>query len=404
MGLFDRFKKKENAESGQDRETEKAAVSFELDTPRTKELYQQLAEKITEIIPDKWSDVYFYGEVLDDSTTTYFYYRQAENGAMLYSHYIPKVYKVSEAVYMKLLHEINKIIRQLRDEYKENGRKVWTNFTMTLDSTGKFNIKYNYENVLNGEYTVTERRMIWSYEVLGRIPVEDRMREAVQKYLGSKIKIPEKNKLIGQTINSSKCPACGKPEVTKRDNLLYRCQNCNNRFFTDSHNVIMYVYDQELIEAVTRAQQFAAKEEYGNALKELVPYENRAWDNLGLLMQLALSYRRAGYNDIAMYWYEQIKYLKPDYAMAYHGIGFIYFLERKYSLALKEYETAFPIIEADPDTYPASERAILYAFYGGSLAGDGKKEEGEAIIRKAETQGYNNGNVIREMVGLAPKT
>ena len=173
MGIFDGFKKKVE---------QKEAVNYEIDTQRTRELYKQIADKISDMIPDRWTDIYFYGEVLDDSTTAFFFYRQAQNGALLYCHYIPAVYKVSKDVYNTKLQELFNIIRELRAEHKNNGRTVWTNFTMTLDSTGKFNIRYNYDDVLDGRFTISERREIWQYEVLGRIPVEDKMREKLQAY------------------------------------------------------------------------------------------------------------------------------------------------------------------------------------------------------------------------------
>ena len=57
-------------------------------------------------------------------------------------------------------------------------------------------------------------------------------------------------------------------------------------------------------------------------------------------------------------------------------------------------------VEADPDAYSIDEQRTFYALYGGSLAGCGRKEEGEAMIRKAEAMGYGNGNRIREIAGL----
>ena len=55
---------------------------------------------------------------------------------------------------------------------------------------------------------------------------------------------------------------------------------------------------------------------------------------------------------------------------------------------------------ADADAYSMDEQKTFYALYGGSLAGCGRKEEGEAMIRKAEAMGYGNGNTIRKIAGL----
>ena len=50
MGIFDGLKKKDR---------QKEAVNYEMDTPRTRELYKQIADKISDMIPDQWTDIYF---------------------------------------------------------------------------------------------------------------------------------------------------------------------------------------------------------------------------------------------------------------------------------------------------------------------------------------------------------
>ena len=46
------------------------------------------------------------------------------------------------------------------------------------------------------------------------------------------------------------------------------------------------------------------------------------------------------------------------------------------------------------------DRNVACAHYGATLAGAGKKEEGEALFRKAEANGYKGGQKLREMAGL----
>ena len=399
MGLFDRFKKK--ADEAAVQEPEKVAVHHEIDTSRTRELYQEIANKITDMIPDEWTNIYFYGEVLNDSTTAFFYYKQTKTGATLYCHYIPEVYKVSKDAYDKMLTDLYDTLRELRDECKNSGKAVWTNFTLTMDNDGNFNIKYNYDDVLNTDLLISERHAFWEYEVLGRIPVEDKVREKLKAFYGDRANFPVKSKLIGQKINIPKCPVCGAAELNKRDNMLYRCEKCMTRFYTDAHDVIMYSYDVELHAAMYNAFQFTNQGDYTNALKALIPYENKAWDNLGYTYQLGLALRRAGCNSQACNVFFKCKYIKLDYVMAYHSIGLVKFANREFRSALSEYEYSLKFLEADPDSYTIDERRTFYAYYGGSLAGCGRKEEGEEYIKKAEAMGYTNGAVVRQIAGLA---
>ena len=398
MGLFYRFKKASEAAV---QETEKVAVDHEIDTSRTRELYQEIANTITDMIPDEWTNIYFYGEVLNDSTTAFFYYKQAKTGALLYCHYIPEVYKVSKDAYDKILSDLYAMLRELRNEYKNNDKAVWTNFTLTMDNDGNFNVKYNYDDVLNTDLLISERHAFWEYEVLGRIPVEDKVREKLKAFYGDRANFTEKSKLIGQKINIPKCPVCGAAELNKRDNMLFRCEKCMTRFYTDAHDVIMYTYDVELHAAMYNAFQYTNQGDYTNALKALIPYENKAWDNLGYTYQLGLALRRAGYNSQACNVFFKCKYIKLDYVMAYHSIGLVKFANHDFRSALREYEYSLKFLETDPDSYTIDERRTFYAYYGGTLAGCGRKEEGEEYIKKAEAMGYTNGAVVRQIAGLA---
>ena len=85
--------------------------------------------------------------------------------------------------YEDLLFELVDIIQELNLEYKENNESVWTNLTFLLDNTGKFNIKYNYDDILNSDFTAGERQIIWEYEVLGIEPEAEQYKEMLNKYL-----------------------------------------------------------------------------------------------------------------------------------------------------------------------------------------------------------------------------
>ena len=63
--------------------------------------------------------------------------------------------------------------------------------------------------------------------------------------------------------------------------------------------------------------------------------------------------------------------------MAYHSIGLGYFANREFRRALREYEYSLKFLEADPDSYTIDDRRTFYAYDGGTLAGCGRKEEGQ---------------------------
>lgn len=157
-----------------------------METKKMAEIYGEIANKVNDIIPDEWEKVWLYGEVLDDSSEVYFYFYSITRKKIIYSHDIPNEYKVNNSMYEDLLFELVDIIQELNLEYKENNESVWTNLTFLLDNTGKFNIKYNYDDIIKSKFTAGERQIIWEYEILGVEPEVEQYKEMLNKYLESK--------------------------------------------------------------------------------------------------------------------------------------------------------------------------------------------------------------------------
>ena len=65
-----------------------------METKKMGELYVDIANKVNEIIPDKWEKIWLYAEVLDDSSEVYFYFYSKISKKIIYSHDIPNKYKV----------------------------------------------------------------------------------------------------------------------------------------------------------------------------------------------------------------------------------------------------------------------------------------------------------------------
>ncbi|MGV2804247.1 DUF600 family protein [Clostridium perfringens] len=156
-----------------------------METKKMGEIYGVIANKLNDMIPDKWEKIYLYAEVLDDSREVYFYFKSLTNKELVYGHDIPKIYNVDKSIYRQLLRELVSSIVELYNEYKENNEDVWTNLTFFLENTGRFNIKYNYDDILNSEFTAGERQIIWEYEVLGIEPELDEYKEIINMYLKS---------------------------------------------------------------------------------------------------------------------------------------------------------------------------------------------------------------------------
>ncbi|MBU3179433.1 antitoxin YezG family protein [Clostridium estertheticum] len=157
-----------------------------METKKMGEIYGKIANKVIEMIPEKWNEIYLYGEALEDSREVYFYFNSLTSNNFIYGHDIPEIYSVDENIYDKLLMELIDIVQELYIEYKENNENVWTNFTFRLNNAGKFNIKFNYEDILKSLFSSGERQIIWEYEVLDIQPTNENHKEIIDRYLRNK--------------------------------------------------------------------------------------------------------------------------------------------------------------------------------------------------------------------------
>ncbi|KUP43632.1 antitoxin YezG family protein [Bacillus velezensis] len=156
-----------------------------METEKMGELYQQIAEGINEIIPSEWEKVILYAEILDDSSEVFFYFNPPQSEDFIYSHNIPEHFHVSEEIYEELLFDLHDLFEELRDEFKENNQDIWTNLTLNLGISGEFSIDYNYEDVIQSPYTISQRQTIWTYKNVGIYPKSKPLKSFLEQYLNS---------------------------------------------------------------------------------------------------------------------------------------------------------------------------------------------------------------------------
>ncbi|MFK9118187.1 immunity protein YezG family protein [Peribacillus castrilensis] len=90
------------------------------------------------------------------------------NDKLIYSHDIPELHSISRIEYRDTWRRLIKVLKELSDEFKDNNQEQWTNLTFTLESTGKFKVDYDYEDLSDADDH--ERRVIWEYTRLGLLP------------------------------------------------------------------------------------------------------------------------------------------------------------------------------------------------------------------------------------------
>ena len=144
-------------------------------------LYQQIGETIYDLIPEEWKKLYLYAEVSEGLSYVYFYYYPEDNACPVYYLDIPERFYIDRREYklksLKLFHQFE----ELWKTFKEHDQEPWTNLTLFMDSSGKFKIDYDYEDL--SDASPLHRRIIWKYRYLGMIPEEQEDRKFLEKIL-----------------------------------------------------------------------------------------------------------------------------------------------------------------------------------------------------------------------------
>lgn len=136
------------------------------------ELIGELARQVIDMIPVKWSEIYFFGEVEKDRTSwsADFYFKDTRSKKFVLSHDIPETYNVSEPIYDSLLEELYELLLKIYDDSELNqSADAWDRMTMHIEENLKFKINFEY-NTLSGNAGPMERQTIWAYETFGLTP------------------------------------------------------------------------------------------------------------------------------------------------------------------------------------------------------------------------------------------
>lgn len=146
-------------------------------TPEVKKIYASLQKQLFYLIPEKWDKIFLYASVVEqimnlETGELFFYYFPKgilkKNPVNVYE--IPSRFNLNEEEYIKLVEKLYNTIKELREVYKRQGAKIWSNITIKLVNL-KFEIEFNYENLTYSKYSSTEKHIIWKYKNL-ELPIE----------------------------------------------------------------------------------------------------------------------------------------------------------------------------------------------------------------------------------------
>jgi len=149
---------------------------------RLNDLYRKIAEKVNEMIPEDWNKFYFYAQLSENGGGTYFFYNTLENKQYKYSLEVPFKYQIDEDECERKEDVLYKLSKELRKVFKDNEQELWYSFTMSLESSGKFKLYYDYTNWFATDYSFSDQMIFWKNKYLGEVPNDEIYKALIDRY------------------------------------------------------------------------------------------------------------------------------------------------------------------------------------------------------------------------------
>lgn len=160
-----------------------------------RKIYSELQRQLFYLIPEKWDRIYLYASVeekmkgLETGELFFYYFPKGilkKNPVNVYE--VPNKFNLNEEEYIKLIEELYREIKKIREVFKKENHRLWSNLTIRIEGL-KFEIEYNYEDLKKLNYSNDDRHIIWKYNNLN-LPEETftrRERKIIQGYINATI-------------------------------------------------------------------------------------------------------------------------------------------------------------------------------------------------------------------------
>ncbi|UMT78415.1 TIGR01741 family protein [Staphylococcus roterodami] len=145
------------------------------------QMYNEIANKISSMIPVEWEKVYTIAYVDDEGGEVVFNYTKPGSDELNYYTYIPREYNVSEKVFYDLWTDLYRLFKKLRNSFKEEGLEPWTSCEFDFTRDGKLNVSFDYIDWANSEFGPMGREDYYMYKKFGIWPEKEYAINRVKK-------------------------------------------------------------------------------------------------------------------------------------------------------------------------------------------------------------------------------
>ena len=152
-------------------------------------LYGKLANHISGMIPTEWSELYFLGDMGREGKmiTAVFYFKERKSGKFIRSFNIFEMYNISEDIFDQLYDELDSMLLEIYQCFKDNDQELWQQITLKLSSDGKLKVDFHYDVITDDvDDDHLRRELLWAYNNFGYLSDSSYLREIVEDYIQGK--------------------------------------------------------------------------------------------------------------------------------------------------------------------------------------------------------------------------
>ena len=135
-------------------------MSFET---KLNDLYKEMAQQLNDLIPTDWNHLCLNSEVKNGEGGVFFFFRPKGEGKYVFSHYIPKLYKLDKRIYNKEIHKLFQLTVDLQKVFTDYDQDPWFSVTFLLNDTGELKVHFHYTNWHESEFGPTARIKYFEY-------------------------------------------------------------------------------------------------------------------------------------------------------------------------------------------------------------------------------------------------
>ncbi|HBC4493104.1 TPA: TIGR01741 family protein [Staphylococcus aureus] len=134
------------------------------------EMYNEIANKISSMIPVEWEKVYAMAYISERNGEVFYNYTEPSSDELFYYTSVLNKYNIPRSEFMDSVYELYKQFDNLRELFIEEGLEPWTSCEFDFTREGKLNVSFDYIDWTKLEFGQLGRENYYMYKKFGVIP------------------------------------------------------------------------------------------------------------------------------------------------------------------------------------------------------------------------------------------